>query len=401
MKLHRVLLALIASAVVGCQGDTPLAPAQPEPEFDLTLDGARIDLSIFDRSALGDIGGLIGVETATGGPLRGLGDPPILTSPTAPGDPPAFTPLETPVVLYYVTVWLFENGFLDAPSAISALLPAIDAFNWLIADNEPNAIDSFNEFIQVVEGLVDDSLLDPVAGQWLIDCAQGAIDQLLGVPPEVISTDPVDGATNVSTGTAISITFDEAVDITALGVILECPVSTAIPFSGLPAAGASLVVITPDAPLPEGVVCEVTVVATEVTDLDHTPDNMVADFQFSFTTEVTAAGQSAVAVNKSTVTSFSGLTMLADGIDVTLVVATVRDAAGNPVAGQPVVIAVSGSGNTVTQPVGVTSGAGQIQGSFTTLVAEIKTASATVVPIIRAPVPITQTVNVTANPPPP
>ena len=86
MKLPRILLALIASAVVGCQGDTPIAPAQPEPEFDLTLDGARIDLSTFDRSTLGAIGSLIGVETATGGPLRGLGDPPILAAPTAPGD---------------------------------------------------------------------------------------------------------------------------------------------------------------------------------------------------------------------------------------------------------------------------------------------------------------------------
>ena len=43
MKLSRVLLALIASAVVGCQGDTPIAPAQPEPEFDLTIEGARLD----------------------------------------------------------------------------------------------------------------------------------------------------------------------------------------------------------------------------------------------------------------------------------------------------------------------------------------------------------------------
>ena len=35
-------------------------------------------------------------------------------------------------------------------------------------------------YIGVAEGLVDDGLLDPVAGQWLIDCAQGAIDQLEG-----------------------------------------------------------------------------------------------------------------------------------------------------------------------------------------------------------------------------
>ena len=58
------------------------------------------------------------------------------------------------------------------------MLPTIDALAWLLADNEPNAIHSFNEFIQVVQGLVDDGLLDPHAGQWLIDCAQAAIDQL-------------------------------------------------------------------------------------------------------------------------------------------------------------------------------------------------------------------------------
>ena len=169
---------LIASAVVGCQGDTPAAPAQPEPQFDLTLDGARIDLSIFDQAALGDIGRLIGVETATGGALRGLGDPPILAAPVAPGELPSVTPLETTVVLYVVTLWLFENGFLDAPSAVSASLPVVGAYSWLLVGEEQNAVDSFNEFIQVVQGLVDDGLLDPVAGQWLIDCAQAAIDQL-------------------------------------------------------------------------------------------------------------------------------------------------------------------------------------------------------------------------------
>ena len=79
---------LITSGVVACQGDNPAAPAAPaQPEFDLTLEGARIDLSIFDRSTLGDIGRLIGVETPLGGPLRGLGGPPTYRAPVAPGDP--------------------------------------------------------------------------------------------------------------------------------------------------------------------------------------------------------------------------------------------------------------------------------------------------------------------------
>ena len=191
MRLPLVLLALIASTVVGCQGDTPAAPSAPaapaQPEFDLTIEGAVIDLSIFDMSALGDIGRLMGVESPAGGPLRGPGDPPILAAPVEPGEPPSLAPLETTVLLYLATIWLFENGHLDAPSAVSALLPDIDALNWLVADNEPNAVDSFNEFINVVQGLVADGLLDPVAGQWLIDCAQGAIDQLSAAISTAIS----------------------------------------------------------------------------------------------------------------------------------------------------------------------------------------------------------------------
>ena len=34
---------LIAFVVVGCQGDTPAAPAAPaQPEFDLTIEGAMV-----------------------------------------------------------------------------------------------------------------------------------------------------------------------------------------------------------------------------------------------------------------------------------------------------------------------------------------------------------------------
>ena len=139
MKLPRILLALIAFAVVACQDGTPVQPA--EDSFDLTIEGARIDLSIFDGSALGAIGGLIGVETATGGPLRGLGDPPIFAAPTTPGELPSVTPLETTVVLYVVTLWLFENGFLDAPSAVSALLPVVGAYSWLLV-GDPGGLGS-------------------------------------------------------------------------------------------------------------------------------------------------------------------------------------------------------------------------------------------------------------------
>ena len=82
-----------------------------------------------------------------------------------------------------MTIWLYENGHLDAPSAISALLPVIDAFHALVGGNKQAAAASFNDFIQVVQGLVDDGLLIPGAGQFLNDLAQGAIDQLIVALP--------------------------------------------------------------------------------------------------------------------------------------------------------------------------------------------------------------------------
>ncbi len=70
-----------------------------------------------------------------------------------------------------------------------------------------------------------------------------------------------------------------------------------------------------------------------------------------------------------------------NGTDVASVTVQVIDADGNAVPGldaSQVVIAVSGTGNTVTQPTGVTNVDGFISGSFVSTVPETKTVSATV-----------------------
>jgi adhesin/invasin len=74
---------------------------------------------------------------------------------------------------------------------------------------------------------------------------------------------------------------------------------------------------------------------------------------------------------------------------------TVRDAQGTPIPGAAVQIAVSGSGNTITQP-GLTGPSGVATGSFTSSVPETKTVSAT-----AGGVPIQQTATVTVTEPPP
>ena len=83
--------------------------------------------------------------------------------------------------------------------------------------------------------------------------------------------------------------------------------------------------------------------------------------------------------------------MLAGSAASTITV-TVRDDGGQPIAGVAVTIAVSGSGNTVNQPISTTNANGVATGSFSSSTAETKTVSA-----VAGGVAITQTATVTVT----
>lgn len=107
--------------------------------------------------------------------------------------------------------------------------------------------------------------------------------------PSVASTVPANGATGVSTSTTVTVTFSEAVDVTAGAFALECPVATPVAFTVspvLPATGATAFTLTPGAALPASTTCTATVFAANVTDTDlvDPPDNLAADFVWTFTT---------------------------------------------------------------------------------------------------------------------
>jgi predicted extracellular nuclease len=107
------------------------------------------------------------------------------------------------------------------------------------------------------------------------------------LPPTVTTTTPANGAPNVAVNTNIAIGFSESVDVTANAFTLECPTGTPVAFSStpaLPAAGITGVTLDPTADLPLNTTCTVTVVASQVTDTDGTPQQMAADHVFSFTT---------------------------------------------------------------------------------------------------------------------
>ena len=103
--------------------------------------------------------------------------------------------------------------------------------------------------------------------------------------PEVSSTDPTDGATNVPTNKAITLNFSENVAVTTASFAVECPDNTDIAFT-LGGADGSYT-LTPDTAWPEAATCAVTVFANLVSDTDagDPPDTMAADYSFSFTTD--------------------------------------------------------------------------------------------------------------------
>jgi predicted extracellular nuclease len=101
-------------------------------------------------------------------------------------------------------------------------------------------------------------------------------------PPAVSSTTPANGASNVALNSTISITFNEAVTTSASAFNLTCTTGGVRTFA-FGGSGASYT-LTPDTNLLDSDSCTVTVSAAGVTDLDGTPDNMAADYTFSFST---------------------------------------------------------------------------------------------------------------------
>ncbi|HEY3028293.1 MAG TPA: DNA/RNA non-specific endonuclease, partial [Pyrinomonadaceae bacterium] len=102
--------------------------------------------------------------------------------------------------------------------------------------------------------------------------------------PEVFSTSPASGATNVSLTSNITINFDQLVNVTGSWFQISCATSGihTAPYTG----GPTSFTIDPDMDFAGNEQCTVTVFASQVNDQDteDPPDNMAADYVFSFRT---------------------------------------------------------------------------------------------------------------------
>ncbi|MGH7526126.1 MAG: Ig-like domain-containing protein, partial [Gemmatimonadales bacterium] len=111
---------------------------------------------------------------------------------------------------------------------------------------------------------------------------------------------------------------------------------------------------------------------------------------FNVTTVPPSASQSTLVAAPPAITASTGASSSTISV-------TAKDAGGNPLSGMTVTLSATGSGNTLTQPAGVTDVSGVATGSLSSTVAEGKTVSATAggTPLIQ-----TAAVTVTSGPPP-
>jgi len=101
--------------------------------------------------------------------------------------------------------------------------------------------------------------------------------------PTVTNTLPASSATNVLTTSNIEITFSEAVTVTGNWFSISCTTTGA--HTATATGGPITFNINPDSDFSAGETCSVSVLAAQVTDQDGLPNNLAADYSFSFSTE--------------------------------------------------------------------------------------------------------------------
>lgn len=110
--------------------------------------------------------------------------------------------------------------------------------------------------------------------------------QTFGTPPDIApaitGTVPTNNATGVTLASNITITFSESVTVSSTFVDLSC--SNSGSHSAVISGSGATYTLDPDTDFAFGDSCSVTVMADQVTDLDGTPDQMAANYVFSFAT---------------------------------------------------------------------------------------------------------------------
>ena len=121
------------------------------------------------------------------------------------------------------------------------------------------------------DGLAIDDISFEVAG-----------DPPADLPPTVLSTTPANNAVDVPLASTLSVSFSEAVTLTAPWYSISCAVSGS--HTASQAGGPTTYTLTPSPGFASNEVCTWTILAAGVVDQDGTPDAMAADSVVTFTT---------------------------------------------------------------------------------------------------------------------
>lgn len=107
--------------------------------------------------------------------------------------------------------------------------------------------------------------------------------------PSVTSTNPADGAELATANDDLGIDFSEPVTLGASWFQLVCGTTTLGPTDAA-VSGTQSVTVNPNASLPAGSSCTMTIYADQISDQDgfDPPDNLTANYEFSFTVPITA-----------------------------------------------------------------------------------------------------------------
>src|SRR6185436_12091074 len=164
----------------------------------------------------------------------------------------------------------------------------------------PNTDFTSGEFCTVTvlaAGITDADAFDPPDNMAADYVFTFTVDQ----PPSVSSTTPFNGATDIGAATDITVNFDESVNATDTSFTISCTSSGAHTFA-LSSSPSTSFTINPTPDFTQGETCTVTVVAANVTDADSfdPPDNMVADYVFSFQIDVAPSVSAVTPVDTAT-----------------------------------------------------------------------------------------------------
>lgn len=165
-----------------------------------------------------------------------------------------------------------------------------DVLDWTSSNPSVATVNSAGVVTAVAEGTTTIKATDITTATRTPDSLTIVVDRF----PEVASTDPADGDVNISPDTTITVTFTEPVNVTTSSFDLECPSGgAALPYT-IGGDGTATITLTPDADLPSGTVCEVTVKGNQVQDVDTNdgPNFMPGQYVFDFEIGIQAVADS-------------------------------------------------------------------------------------------------------------